>query len=372
MADSTSTGGSLHLARLAVCGGAALCLGVAVTGWLDGRRGESVSAVLAAKTTAVTAGRDCRLAEVFAESGAAVAAGQPLLRFVDERLDGRMASKGRERSEAAVELQRVEALAEVEIAWRRRELQGEIYQTQLQVTQLQQQRLSRQVEQIAWQEHLQEWVDWAGDGPSELLIQPVTLSRSQPDAQRLQALLKEDAAASALETLDKQLELSEARLKELSQLTTELDQKVRVSVGVDVARARRDRVDAELAALEEQRAALTICSTGHGTVGLWHKQPGDRVAAGEVVVELLDEAQLSLVAQVSSDVVGRIAAGQKLMLVFPGKDRRDGVVGAIPPQASAVGSATEDAQLPLQIRPSGKLWPKLPIGSRVQVLLPQS
>ncbi len=372
MADSTSTGGSLILARLMIFGGGALCLGFAVTGWLDSRRGDSVSAVLAAKTTAVTAGRDCRLVETFVESGNAVTIGQPLLRFVDDRLDARMASKERERSEAVVELQRVEALAEVEISWRRRELQGEIYQTQLQVTQLQQQRLSRQVEQIAWQEHLQELVDWTGDAASELLVQPVTMSRSRPDAHRLQALLKEDAAASALETLDKQLELSEARLKELAQLTTELDQKVRVSVGVDVARARRDRVDAELSALEQQRAALTIWSTGHGTVGLWHKQPGDRVAAGDVVVELLDEAQLSLVAQVSSDAVGRIAPGQKLTLVFPGKACRDGIVGAIPPQASAAGSATVDAQLPLQIRPSGKLWPKLPIGSRVQVLLPQS
>ena len=216
-------------ARIAVFGGAALVLGAAVSGWLQSRQGATIPAVLKAKTTGIAAGRVCRLAEVFVKPGAAVVADQPLFRLADERLEARVAAKQREIRKLTAEVERVEAAAEVDLAWRRRELQGDIYRAQLEQARLLQERLSSQVEQIAWQEHLKGLDAWVGESTSELLVQPITLSRTRPNTARLEAVLKEDAAATAAETVDAQLTLCEERLTSLQQLAAQLEAKVRVS-----------------------------------------------------------------------------------------------------------------------------------------------
>ena len=362
----------LHVARVLVFGSAALCLGIAVAGAIGRPRQESVPAWVTARVLEVSAARDCRLMEVFVNCGQTVTEGDPLLRFVDDRLDALALSKVREVAEAEVELRRTQAAADVELAWRRRELEREVYQTQLDSARLQQERVTRQVEQIAWKEHLGELDSWAGGETSELLLQPVTLSSRRPDSNRLQALLKEDAAASAAEVLQHQLALTEQRKKELGTLTQDLEQKVRVSTGVEVAEARLERAKAELTAVQEQQAALTVRSGTFGTVGLWRKHPGDRVTAGEVVVELIDDAQVTAVAQVPSSRIHQFEAGQRLNLEFPGQELRHGTVAVVPPQVDRRASPgdTSETMLPVTLAPAGKLWPKLPSGTQVRVLIP--
>ncbi len=357
--------------RLFIFGGAALCLGVATAGWLDRQGGEPTVAVLEAKTTGIAAGRDCRLAECFVAAGSVVTPGTPLLRFQDERLEARLAAKSREQTEATAELARCEAAADVELAWRRRELQGEIHQTQTELTKLTQEQLTRQVEQLAWQEHLRGLGEWSGDAVTAGLLQPVTLTTPRPDTGRLQALLKEDAAALAAEAVRAQVALSETRLKDLRALLGELDRKVRISVGVDVARTRLDRVVAERATVEAQLAELTIHSPVHGVVGVWRHQPGELVSAGALVVELLDEAQRSLTARIPSQDISVITPGRELTLHFPGDQRRRGRIAPLPPQATSNDGASEGL-LPVRIEPMGKLWPELPVGSRVVVELPKA
>jgi multidrug resistance efflux pump len=360
----------VSVARVIIFGGAALCLGVATAGWLDQRHGVTAVAVLEAKTTSIAAGRDCRLAEVLSQTGSVVTPGTPLLRFFDERLEQRIAAKTREVSEVTAEWERCEAAADVELAWRLRELQHEIYQTQGTITKLSQERLSQQVAQIAWQEHLQTVDRWADQTTSVSSIRPVTMTTPVPDAARLEALLKEDTATAAVEALEAQLTLSAQRLDTLRKLEQELQQKVRISVGVEVAKTRQERVSAELASLNEQLTALTITSTRHGTVGPWHHQPGDLVQTGDVVVELYDDAQRSLAAIVPSACAPLMTPDAEVELMFPGSIRRRGKVTAFPPQTRTTATTEHDAELSIRIEPIGKLWPTPPLGTRVEIALP--
>ncbi len=370
MSTPSNSSGLLNLVRVLVFGGAALCLGVAVAETWGHRAAETLPAQLEVRRTAIVAGYDCQLAEVLARSGQRVEPGTPLLRFTDEKLDARLQAKRRELSAAIAEGERAAAAAEVELTWRRRELQREIYQTEQESTRLEQERLSRQVEQIAWNEHLQQVDHWLERATEEVSLRPVALPSAKPDTARLQALLKEDAAAAAAESLQKQLTRIDARLKELNGLDAALENKVRVAAGVEVAHQRQTQIEAELAALEAQQASLTIQSTTCGLVGVWARQPGDHLAAGELVVELLDDAQVSLAAALPSRSLGKIQSGQTVELLFPGDLRLKGVVGDLPPQVTTTSTSAEDSSLSVRISPTGKLWPKLPVGTRVSVVVP--
>lgn len=359
----------LDYGRLVVFGGAALLAGIACAGWLDGQRTETLPGVLQARTVAITAGRPCRLAELLVKPGEKVDAGTPLLRLSDGRLAARIAHHQQELTALKAEVARAEAAAEVELGWRKRELQAEEFETRMKLAALQNDRLNRQVEQIAWREHLAGTPDWTGGSVPDPFLRPITLSTSATGIERLQAVLKEDAAALAAESLAAQVALCEQRLKELATLQNRLQASLRLSAGVEVAEGRVAAAEAELAALLQQEEQLTITSPSVGMVGLLLKQPGDLLAAGDAILELLDDAQRTVSVHVPTPIVGHLQEGQTVAVMFPDRVRREGVLGPIPPQAIGEGDMPE---LPLEISPRGKLWPALPIGSRVDVIPPRS
>ncbi|MDZ4689254.1 MAG: HlyD family secretion protein, partial [Planctomycetaceae bacterium] len=203
-------------------------------------------------------------------------------------------------------------------------------------------------------------------------LRPITLSTAATGVDRLQAVLKEDAAALAAESLDSQIALCNERLKELSAFEHRMQSNLRLSAGVEVAEHRLAAAEAELAALTQQQEQLTITSPGIAVVGLQLKQPGDQLSAGDAILELLDDAQRTICVRVPTPSMGGIREGLKVTVLFPDDLRREGVIAAIPPQTSGDGAETDIPELPLQILPCGKLWPSLAIGSRVDVVPPRS
>jgi multidrug resistance efflux pump len=361
--------GAVTLGRLFVFGGAALLFGVFCTNWLGRHAVEVVPATLQTKTLSVAAARPAQLAELFVQSGQAVQPQAPLFRLADDRLQTRIATKRREIVELAAELKRVEATADVDWEWRRRELQREAFETELKAAEYLQARVQHQVEHIAWTEQWQAADDWLGDDAGDRAVQLIAFTNETPSPARLQALLRADAAAGSVETNDAQLALCERKLTELAELEARLTDKVRISVGVDVARTRFQQAEDELQILEEQAAALTIHSPGYGTVAGLSSQVGDALLAGQSVVELLDDDQRFVMAHVPSASVERFHSGQTVVVRFGTQHRLQGRIAEIPPQASPSAEA-QDATIPVRIAPCGKLWPKLPIGSRATVELP--
>lgn len=352
----------IALSRLVLMAGMAVLLGVGVVGILEQGMEQPIPATLLTEGARIVAGRQGRVAEVLVQPGASVKPGDVLIRLADERLMLRISAKEREVRELSAEKDRIQAAAEMELEWRRRDLNAEIFQTELKAASCLEQKLTREVEQIAWKERLSAGA-FLEATPADL-IRPLTLN----DDSRFDALLKEDAAAAAVETLETQHRLCERRLEELRALEKSLVDRVRLSAGVSLAETRLADARRELGLLEEQAKGLDICSACYGQVGTTVPDVGDPVQPGQILVELLDQDQPYLLARVPSRLLSRFSAGTELTVVFSGEGIRRGEVRSIPLQA-VPGSAVHlsDAYIDVQIVPKGRLWPRLPIGSRANV-----
>lgn len=346
--------------------------------WILDRHGlRTFSGAIEAKKTLITTNHDALVQEISVKVGQTVISGDPLLKLADAELEDRLAAKKREIVQYEAELTRLKAASEVELAWRRREIQTEIFQTQMRVAALAQEKLSKEVEHLAWKERLNRAAPAPVSTPAPRITQgdgsfrniSLEVSHAQPvDDRRLQAMLREDSAAAAVEALTTQIALCDQQLSKLDLVEQNLESKIRTSMGVDVAEAKLNGTKAELAKLEEQVKDLSMTSPTYGTIGDVKPQSGDRVPGGGTLIEILDDQQPHVVAQIPSDAAASIRPGDKVTLVFPTQERRAGVVAAIPPQATTSSNSNESV-LPIRIEPAGKLWPKLAIGSNVKVLL---
>ena len=358
--------------RLMMMCAASLAAGIGVARWLEEHGSVSYGGTLESRTTSITAERTSRIQQILVVPGQRIVPGDKLLQLTDDSLLSQIADKQRELVELDADMNRAQAKADVELEWRRRELNGEIFQTQMKVSSVSQERTAKQVEQLAWQDQLKS-LQANGAGPQlaevVLPVRSVILDSPFADERRLQAMLREDAAAVAAEALSSQLALCEQQLDRLRKLDQDLPGKVRVSVGVEFTEARIARSRGELAALEKQRESLTVISPAHGIVGTIHRHPGDSVNVGDPVVELLDDERRHLVACIPSSAATKLRSGTKVALVFPGSQNRIGLVAAIPPHAIPAdqGRPSDDSRVEVKVEPAGKLWPKLPVGSRVQV-----
>jgi len=181
-------------------------------------------------------------------------------------------------------------------------------------------------------------------------------------------MLREDAAAASAEALATQIALCEQRLTKLELLEKEIEAKIRASSGIDVAETRCQGAKQELVALEQQVKDLTLTSPTYGTIGDIKLQPGDRVSSGATLIEILDDLQPHVIAQIPSIATSKVRQGSNVVLIFPSNEKRLGVIASIPKQTvSIVGSS--DSFLPVKIEPAGKLWPKMALGSNIKVLL---
>jgi len=349
------------LGRLLVMAVLAAMLGVGVASWLDRGTMQPLTATLQTRGVQMAAGREARVAEVLIKPGDAVTPGQPLLILTDERLELRRIAKEREIRELTAEFQRVQAAAQMEVEWRRRDLQAEIFQMQLKSSMCLQEKLTREVEQIAWQERLTGGTTRTADAS---VVAPLILD----DDTRFEALLKEDAAAAAAESLETQYNLCERRLEQLFQLEKSLAARVEASAGVRLAETRLEQAREELAALDVQTKGLTITSKSYGTVGNHVPQVGDLVQPGHPLVELLDQDQPFLIARVPTARLSQLRLGDTVTVLFPNEENYQGTVDKVPLK-TAEGTSPEARETPveIQILPKGQRWPRLPIGSRAYI-----
>lgn len=356
-----------HRIVIMIC--VAVFAGSGIAWYLEGTGFRSYPGTIEARTTVVTSSGAARVEGVSIKPGQSVVPGDALFQLVDARLQERIASKQREISEFEAELNRTRAAADVELAWRRRELQSEIFETRLKMAGLMQEKLNRQVEQIAWREYLTSG-ESHGNSMSDTNSPFRAISRElqRPDERRLQALLKEDAATAAAEALTAQVALCEERLKKLEMFDKDLESKVLLSSGVQLAETRFNGAKQQLVSLESQLNELTMTSPTYGTVGEIKFQPGDQIADGSKLVEILDDQQPHIVAQIPSSAASAIRQGSKVTIHFPDEQKRIGIVASIPAQTTSIVGQPESV-LEVKIEPAGKIWPKLALGSNVKILL---
>ena len=371
LSPTTTQPSSSFLIRKGIYIGLALIAGTGVARLLEYAGEHPYPGALRSRVTLVSSNCLAQVRDVSVKAGQTLSPGDSLVQLVDSKLEDRIISKRREIAELEAEMIRVKIAAEVDLAWRRRELESEVFETQLKETALTQERLNKQVEQLAWKDYLAcvdvliSPIGAATDDPFRSLTKELQL----PDERRLQSMLREDAAAASAETLSIQITLCQERLARLAALEKNLEQKIRAGSGVDVIEAKLKGAQLELAALEGQSKDLIVRSPTYGTVGDVKVNTGDQIPGGGALVEIMDDVQRHVVAEVPPGTAAKLQHGSKVTLVFPENDRRIGIIAEIPSQVT-MSTGHPSPFVAVKIEPAGKVWPKLAIGANVKVLLP--
>jgi len=196
-----------------------------------------------------------------------------------------------------------------------------------------------------------------------------------PGEDQFRRLLRQESFRSAADVYSTQIRLCDQRLDQLRQLKAGLPQRIRRAKGVDVIETRLTAARQMLKQLESRQPLISLRASGYGTVGVYRKQRGEKVAAGGTIVELLNERQRYLIVQVPSREMTHFAPGTVVSLRFAGGEQRGGIVLSVPPQTLERNSRQDtsdrsgDVPIPVRVDPSGRLWPSVPIGSIVTVTL---
>ena len=360
--------------RMWLYAGLALTAGVLAAFGAEKLRYETLTGYVQAETRTVVANRPGRISKFVVQTGELIEAGQPLVLLVDEQLQQELLAARQQVESHEAELSHLKAQAQVELAWRMKALDAEVFDTRLRSAQLMKEQLSHQVEDVAWEDLLQQPED-TRSAPAFEIAQPLVLKTGRTPVrltaeERVRALLRREQAVNGAETVQTQLQLCEERLAQLLKLKEELPEQTESAAGVQVALARLTQAREKHARLEKEKDGLTLTSGIRGTVGVFPHKVGDHVTLDEPLVEILDEDRPYVWLPVPSSRIAAYAPGTALELVFPGGIRGTGRVREIPLQTSPLAGSREpfdgrEVQVVVTVEQTGRLWPRMPYGSSV-------
>jgi multidrug resistance efflux pump len=361
--------------RLLPLAAIALLAGLGVVLWL-GQAGEvSLTGFLRAEQSFVYAPRAGRVERVAAKTGDSVKPHQILLVLADDSLDREIVARSREVAALEASLDQCRAKADVQMTLELKSLDEMLHRTRLESAEFLREHYSATFQHVTWRNFAKE-----ASAGRMLAIAPNAMSEPDrvfgalvsdpivtPEVVRAQAVIRQEEARNSSEVKKASADLCDQHIQELKKLRDNLPEKIRKAAGVGVAEAKLAQTTDQLRSLNQQKSEMTVKASGHGLVGSYVKQPADPVSAGEALVMILDRDQPFVEVDVPSREIKRIKVGQKIRLEFAGEERM-GRVEAIAPQAHR-RDQTADSWITIRIRPSGKLWPEVPIGSSVSVRL---
>ncbi len=355
-------------------------LGMLIVRWIESKQTKQYVAFLQAERIPVESDRRAVLSSWSVQVGETTGRGDVLGTLLDNERAELLKSRKAEVQRLTRERERAEAAAEVDLAWRMDQLRAQEHDARMKLAALLRSDYEHQLKRAAWKDFLEAQTAETTTLPPARVFSEVVQTNWKPEELRLRAMIEQESAANAVEVTEAQVALCEERLKTLESLRKQLPLKVRRAAGVDTINTALQAAEEAVAELETTPAEVPLTAPGFGTVGKLFRRPGTPVEAGEPLLELLDEDRLRLTMPVPSRELPRFAPGEIVRLIFPGGIDRMGRIAPIPPQTEWTGhavdrsegsspSAPDDAHVLLQIDPADELWPDVPIGSAVQVIL---
>ncbi len=371
--ETSSPSSGLSLLRLLPLAVVALFAGLGTTVLLA-RAGEvRLIGFLRAEQSVVYAPHSGRVESVQAKSGEAVKPRQSLIQLTDESLNHEISTKLREVTSLQAGLEQCRAKAEVEISLQRKDVDDDLLRTRLEAAKYLRESYAAKFEHVTLRNLAKESGSgrWLAATP-DLLSQPERIFNSIPaepvaipDEMRFSAVMRQELARNLAEVNKVQSEFCEHHIAELEKLRKDLPEMIRKAAGVDVAEAKLAQVAEQLEVLNKQKLAMSVTSPGHGIVGSYSKHVADPVGVGEALVTIYDRERPFVEVDVPSREVIKLQVGQTLRLDFAGENRT-GRVEFICPQAHNRNDDA-DSWITVRIRPAGKLWPEVAIGSAIGV-----
>ena len=371
--DNGSVSSGLSILRLLPLAAVALLSGLGATVWMA-RAGEvRLIGFLRAEQSVVYAPHAGRVESVQARSGEAVKPRQALIHLTDESLNHEISAKSREVASLQAALEQCRAKAEVQMSLQRKSVDEELLRTRLESAKYLREHYAANFEHVSLRNFAKgsSTTRWLAATP-DLLSQPERIFDTipaepvvTPDEMRFSAVMRQELARNLSEVNKVQSELCDQHIAKLETLRESLPEMIRKAAGVDVAEAKLAQANEQLESLNQQKAAMSVTSPGHGIVGTYSKHVADPVGVGEALVTIHDRERPFVEVDVPSREVIKLHVGQTLRLDFAGEDRT-GRVEFICPQAHNRSGET-DSWITVRVRPAGKLWPEVAIGSAVAV-----
>lgn len=160
-----------------------------------------------------------------------------------------------------------------------------------------------------------------------------------------------------------------SRIRRLEELQDLLPERIRMAAGLDQLKLQ---LEEEVCVLSEMQAAsreIPVVAPAYGVVGQLRCRVGDSLQPGDVLVKVLHTERRFVVVRVPTDQIGSLQAGSRVRLGFPDSHRYTGVVSDVPLMATESHTADGRSVATVRVEPAGRLWPQLPIGSHVEVVL---
>ncbi len=367
--DVSATDAPTSPMRLLCVGVLALGLGLGAARWLEQGGQRAVSGFVQVRTTFVTAERRCRILHHQQPIGERVTIGDPLVSFADAELEQRVLTAQQHVETLVRELEQAEATAKLELARSEQSLDDRICQIQLQAADYRQSQQESELRRSLLADRLAGHQTAMWD-TGESLLKSFVLNEPWPRSERLQTALQLESCAHQSTLLTTNIEICETRLASLRSWKSTLPTQIRESCGVSLTSLRLEQAQQELQRLTSQQESLVVMSPAVGQVGVFSSRPGDVLEPGDPIVELLDDSQRYLAAEVPSTRIHEFKPGRTVTLMFPGQERRQGRVSRVAPQAQPRTGADRNADplVSVDIEQAGRLWPTVPIGTKIEVL----
>ncbi len=356
------------IGRIAIVGVLAIVTGVALVRVIMGGPAESFPGQVTARIVPLTADRAGVLSEWLVEEGQAIQIGDSLATISVSALVEEQSRLEQDIARLTVDLERTLAQAELDLEWRMKDINAEIFTARLQSAELLEEKYRHEMEQVALSDLLNDnsTALWASN---DSVYEAVSLQKTDAQASRLSTVMRVEAANNSAEVCEAQVEMCEEQVESLEDLKESLPDRIRRSVGVDVIERQLAAAQTRLDQLLEDESEATLHSDVIGQTGVFLRQVGDFVSPGDRIVEIFDDVQRYVTVDVPSSHVDQFTLGGDVALTFPGGVKRTGRIVNVAPQAITLAPGAESS-VRVHIDPSGVLWPSVPIDSQVMVSEP--
>lgn len=343
-----------------------------LTGWVGSTEDDVITGQLSAHIASLRAERDGRIEKWLVDTNQHVTCDAKLLLVADADVESLRDAKRHEVATLKSQLKRKQAQADIDLAWRLRTVDSEVLANRLKAAELLQRefdhRLELQVHKVALQNRGRRFRSASPDEifrSASLQTQTATLTRTlAPIESQLTDMQKHEATRNAAEVANVQLRLCENRLRDLEQMKKDLPEKIREAAGITATEQQLESAKKELEALEQRATKRTLLSPAYGRVQPVVKKPGDQIHAGDVFAKIVDDERRFITLPVPAAKLARFDIGRDVILRFPGVKPCTGKVAAL--------QNDDDGQVTAVIEPTGRLWPNLPLGTAVDVLVPDA
>lgn len=394
----------------------AMLVGCLVVYWLSMRSNAPLRGVLSADITSIRVPAESKLLAASVEPGQEVFSGDTLLTLEKTEHLAMIDLQERRVLELGQQLEQAEAQAALDLAWRTRELDRELADVRTRAHLIQEVKRSspepfrsaalqpisadslrsapqtRQIRvQTVSRRGTSQGLSGARRSPNSLLFigasgesmvglaTPDHLERPRPLPDASQAAPPGAAPPGAApitlasepkpeEMLSIEAQTVERRLARLEELRGTLPDQVRRAAGVEGIRVQYDEAAQRLKEMKTLSRDIAVLCPAYGKVGQVRYKPGDTMSAGEIMLKILHSDRRYVVLNVPTRRVNEIQPGMFVDLVFPGNEYYRGRVSNLPMLAETTLSGGQSL-VTVRVEPTGRLWPEIPIGSQIDVLI---